>query len=116
MKKRANVVIFMCLAFVAIYIGIRRYYIGPFFDAEISILILGILLGMNMLFYIFITRPGKEQWIVYATGPFIVAYLFISKTKNVTLPLVMALCVLVAINVIKNFSRISENRTPSDPL
>jgi hypothetical protein len=110
MRKRNGMIVFVCLLFIAIYIGIRRYTVGPFFDVEINILLLGLLLAGNMLFYIFIARPGKEKWVVYAIGPLIVLYIFISKTRNVTLPLLVALCILVAINAAKNFSRMSGNR------
>jgi hypothetical protein len=109
MEKRSRFIIGICLLFIAVYIGIRKQATTAFTNTEAYIFVLGLLLAANMLYYMLAVRRGRERWIVYPIGPLIILYLYISNTRNVIFPLVVALCALIAINFGRNIFRIKAN-------
>jgi len=116
MQRRKVMLLFVYLLLIAIYIGARRYLLGPLYDKEIYIFILGLLIGLNMFYYVLSVTPGKERWLIYAIFPLSIIYILTSNTKNFILPMGIVLCVLIAVNTSRIVSRIFGNRNPSGPI
>ena len=115
MQTKNVKLLFVFLLFFGFYIVVRSYLLGSLSERAIYVSLLGLLIGLNMFYYVVSLRVGKERILVYAILPITILYMLISRANNVILPMVIVLCILVAVNISRSISRKFGNRSLSGP-
>jgi heme/copper-type cytochrome/quinol oxidase subunit 4 len=110
-KSKIRIIAAIIIAFAAYY-GFRTQLAGPPNTKSIQILIIGVAMGVVMLYYTLAIKPtGQERWVAFAALPLCGIYIRSSNTENVAFPMIVTLSLLIIITILRIFSnRIAQQK------